>query len=312
MKKRPAAREGARASRVPAGRARRRRRRAVDERHGALREGEPGAGVPHRHRVRALGPARCSRCRRRSFYKSCKLCQYMKMITLEGTRDALRDLGPEITIPEDVRVRAAARARTDARARRRDRRARQRPRRRRRRGLHRARRGAPGAARRDGRRPVRGRVGAARRARAPTTRSLDEAAARELVRAHTGEHDVYLEQLYTFGSPDRDPHARVVSVAYVGLVPPAGRLADAGRRTPSTRASTWCPAQRLPALAYDHARGRAHGRHAAAREAPLHEPGLRSCPRPSRCRRCRPCTRRFSAAASTGGTSGRSCSARDW
>jgi quinolinate synthase len=42
------------------------------------------------------------------FYKSCKLCQYMKMITLEGTRDALRDLVPEITVPEDVRVRAAA------------------------------------------------------------------------------------------------------------------------------------------------------------------------------------------------------------
>src|SRR5262249_41994850 len=41
------------------------------------------------------------------FYKSCKLCAYMKMITLEGTRDALRDLGPEITLPEDVRVRAA-------------------------------------------------------------------------------------------------------------------------------------------------------------------------------------------------------------
>ena len=41
------------------------------------------------------------------FYKSCKLCHYMKMITLEGTRDALRDLRPEITVPEDIRVRAA-------------------------------------------------------------------------------------------------------------------------------------------------------------------------------------------------------------
>jgi quinolinate synthase len=41
------------------------------------------------------------------FYKSCKLCAYMKMITLEGTRDALRDRGPVITLPEDVRVRAA-------------------------------------------------------------------------------------------------------------------------------------------------------------------------------------------------------------
>jgi len=44
----------------------------------------------------------------KKFYKSCKLCHYMKVITLEGTRDALRDGGPEITLPEDVRVRAAA------------------------------------------------------------------------------------------------------------------------------------------------------------------------------------------------------------
>src|SRR5215467_1298925 len=43
----------------------------------------------------------------KKFYKSCKLCHYMKVITLEGTRDALRDLRPEITIPEDVRLRAA-------------------------------------------------------------------------------------------------------------------------------------------------------------------------------------------------------------
>jgi len=43
----------------------------------------------------------------KKFYKSCKLCHYMKMITLEGTRDALRDLEPEIVLAEDVRVRAA-------------------------------------------------------------------------------------------------------------------------------------------------------------------------------------------------------------
>lgn len=40
------------------------------------------------------------------FFKSCKLCAYMKLITLESTRDALRDLAPEITLPEDVRIRA--------------------------------------------------------------------------------------------------------------------------------------------------------------------------------------------------------------
>src|SRR5215470_6489492 len=43
----------------------------------------------------------------KKFYKSCKLCHYMKMITLEATRDALRDLAPEVDVPEDVRVRAA-------------------------------------------------------------------------------------------------------------------------------------------------------------------------------------------------------------
>lgn len=80
--------------------------------------------------------------------------------------------------------------------------------------------------------------------------TLDAAATRELF-AHTGVHDVYLEQLYTFGSPDRDPHARVVSVAYVGLVPPTGRLAELVANPKYTR-TTWWPAHRLPPLAYDH------------------------------------------------------------
>ncbi|MGH7149440.1 MAG: quinolinate synthase NadA [Planctomycetota bacterium] len=38
------------------------------------------------------------------FYKACKLCQFMKMITLEATRDALREGKHEITLPEPVRV----------------------------------------------------------------------------------------------------------------------------------------------------------------------------------------------------------------
>jgi quinolinate synthase len=41
------------------------------------------------------------------FYKSCKLCHFMKMITIEGTRDALEHLRYEITLDDDVRERAA-------------------------------------------------------------------------------------------------------------------------------------------------------------------------------------------------------------
>jgi 8-oxo-dGTP diphosphatase len=48
--------------------------------------------------------------------------------------------------------------------------------------------------------------------------SLDAAAARAL-ESKAGLCDVYLEQLYTFGAPQRDPRSRTVSVAYVALVP---------------------------------------------------------------------------------------------
>lgn len=53
--------------------------------------------------------------------------------------------------------------------------------------------------------------------------SLDRAAERVLGQK-AGLTDVYLEQLYTFGAPDRDPRTRVISVAYYALVDPA-RLA---------------------------------------------------------------------------------------
>lgn len=47
--------------------------------------------------------------------------------------------------------------------------------------------------------------------------SLDEAAAREL-REEVGVTQIYLEQLYTFGEPGRDPRGRVISVAYFALI----------------------------------------------------------------------------------------------
>ncbi len=53
------------------------------------------------------------------------------------------------------------------------------------------------------------------------TESLDEAAHREL-REHAALSRVHLEQLYSFGHPARDPHGRVVSIAYLGLVAAGG------------------------------------------------------------------------------------------
>lgn len=47
--------------------------------------------------------------------------------------------------------------------------------------------------------------------------SLEDAAAREL-REEAGVTSVYLEQLYTFGDPGRDPRGRVISVSYFALV----------------------------------------------------------------------------------------------
>lgn len=65
--------------------------------------------------------------------------------------------------------------------------------------------------------------------------TLDAAAARVL-RAKTGVRDVFLEQLYTFGAPKRDPRTRVVTVAYYALVDRA-RLAEASDATTIAKVS---------------------------------------------------------------------------
>jgi 8-oxo-dGTP diphosphatase len=75
--------------------------------------------------------------------------------------------------------------------------------------------------------------------------SLEEAASRILA-SKAGLHDVYLEQLYTFGDPDRDPRGRVVTVAYIALVRPGGEA-------PGPDAA-WVPTDALPRLAFDHRR----------------------------------------------------------
>lgn len=76
-----------------------------------------------------------------------------------------------------------------------------------------------------------------------TGEDLEHAAARAL-------HDVaglpavhHLEQLATFGRPDRDPRGRVVSVSYLGLLP---------RPIPGGSSTLWTETVAPPALAFDH------------------------------------------------------------
>jgi 8-oxo-dGTP diphosphatase len=78
--------------------------------------------------------------------------------------------------------------------------------------------------------------------------TLEQAAFRELFE-ETGTKDVYLEQLYTFGDPGRDPRGRVVTVAYYALVP-----TDKSPLLAGTDAATagWYPVSALPPLAFDH------------------------------------------------------------
>ena len=77
---------------------------------------------------------------------------------------------------------------------------------------------------------------------------LEQAALREL-REETGVSDVYLEQLYSFGKPDRDPRGRVVTVAYFALIS-ADRKLKAGS---DAAGAAWYAMNDLPPLAFDHA-----------------------------------------------------------
>jgi 8-oxo-dGTP diphosphatase len=78
---------------------------------------------------------------------------------------------------------------------------------------------------------------------------LDACAARELAE-ETGVTGVYLEQLYTFGTPGRDPRERVISVAYLALAPATTLAVQAGDDAAD---AAWFRLDALPPLAFDHA-----------------------------------------------------------
>ena len=83
--------------------------------------------------------------------------------------------------------------------------------------------------------------------------TLEAAAVRELAE-ETGITDLYLEQLYTFGEPGRDPRGWVITVAYFMLL----SLEQADQQTvlagDDAGDARWWNIYALPDLAFDHQR----------------------------------------------------------
>lgn len=78
--------------------------------------------------------------------------------------------------------------------------------------------------------------------------SLEDAAKRILV-DKAGVFDAYLEQLYTFGNPKRDPRGRIVTVSYFSLIPWENLKSPASDRVTE---NSWFEVSKVPKLAFDH------------------------------------------------------------
>jgi 8-oxo-dGTP diphosphatase len=78
--------------------------------------------------------------------------------------------------------------------------------------------------------------------------SPDDSALRELIE-ETGLSKVYLEQLYTYGDPGRDPREHVVTVAYYALV---NLIEHPPRADTDAAKAEWFSLEDLPPLAFDH------------------------------------------------------------
>ncbi|MBR9703838.1 NUDIX hydrolase [Candidatus Pacearchaeota archaeon] len=80
--------------------------------------------------------------------------------------------------------------------------------------------------------------------------SIYDAAKREL-EEETGVKDVYLEQLYTFGNPNRDSRGRVITVAHYALINLEKQKQHLHADADSQDAK-WFSINNLPQLAFDH------------------------------------------------------------
>lgn len=78
--------------------------------------------------------------------------------------------------------------------------------------------------------------------------NLEQAALREL-EEETGLKDIFIEQLFTFGAPGRDPRGRVISVAYFALV---NLIEHHIKASSDAKNAKWFEVEKIPPLAFDH------------------------------------------------------------
>ncbi|MDE6023187.1 MAG: NUDIX hydrolase [Muribaculaceae bacterium] len=79
--------------------------------------------------------------------------------------------------------------------------------------------------------------------------SLDEAAKRVLYQL-TGLEDIFMDQVGAFGDVERDPGARVISVAYCALL----NFDEHDRQRAIDNDAHWVPLDEMPQLYFDHPR----------------------------------------------------------
>lgn len=77
--------------------------------------------------------------------------------------------------------------------------------------------------------------------------SGDEAAAR-ILKQTTGLEQIFLEQVAAFSDPNRDPEARVISLAYYALI----RIDLHDEARVRENGASWVPIRKLPHLIFDH------------------------------------------------------------
>ncbi|HLN73436.1 MAG: NUDIX hydrolase [Methylococcaceae bacterium] len=75
-----------------------------------------------------------------------------------------------------------------------------------------------------------------------------DTAAKRILNQLTGLSDVYMEQLYTFGELERDPGARIISIAYFALI----KINASDLELVKSHGATWVPISAMPVLIFDH------------------------------------------------------------